>query len=144
TSPIRFLATPSGLTMDRVRSIATGTVLRTQVDRSRRLREAVSPPWNPLGPGTSGDLQGRGILPAGRRYSNEIRGLDGDFGQKKTFQTVKLSPQPHSSLTFGLWNWKDSFRPLRTKSTWVPSGMGRRSRSTTTLTPWSSSTTSLA
>ncbi|MNC90203.1 hypothetical protein D3C83_62730 [compost metagenome] len=36
-------------------------------------------------------------------------------------QTLKLSPQPHSSLTFGLLNLKPSFKPSRAKSSWVPS-----------------------
>ncbi len=35
--------------------------------------------------------------------------------------TLKLSPQPHSSFTFGLLNLNPSFSPSRTKSSSVPS-----------------------
>ena len=39
----------------------------------------------------------------------------------RRLQTLKLSPQPHWSLTFGLLNLKPSLRPSRTKSSSVPS-----------------------
>src|SRR6202008_1132064 len=45
-------------------------------------------------------------------------------------QTEKLSPQPHSPLTFGLRKRKASFSPSLTKSTIVPSTRSRLSRST--------------
>src|SRR5262249_29943318 len=140
---MRFLATPSGFTMDRVRSIATKHISGTGwMDAGDR--RGGQPALSPQGPGTSGDFKDGGFYRLGAGRGNEIRRLDGDLERKRLFQTVKLSPQPHSSLTFGLWNWKDSFRPFFTKSTWVPSRKGRLSRSTTTCTPWSSNTTSLA
>ena len=52
--------------------------------------------------------------------------------QPKAAQTLKLSPQPHSPLTFGLRKLKASFSPSLTKSTSVPSISARLSRSTTT------------
>src|SRR5512143_4055276 len=51
-------------------------------------------------------------------------------------QTLKLSPQPHASLTFGLVKRKPSFRPARVKSSSIPSRYGRLFGSTTTVTPW--------
>src|SRR5207244_7493604 len=39
----------------------------------------------------------------------------------KKYQTRKLSPQPQRSRSFGLMNLKPSFKPSRTKSSWVPS-----------------------
>jgi hypothetical protein len=49
------------------------------------------------------------------------------------YQTLKLSPQPHSPLALGFWNLKASFRPCLTKSTTVPSISGRLAASTTGL-----------
>lgn len=49
--------------------------------------------------------------------------MNGDAGleQESKPYTLKLSPQPHSPLTFGLRNRKASFSPCFTKSTSVPS-----------------------
>src|SRR5277367_5436840 len=63
-------------------------------------------------------------------------------GGPKVFQTLKLSPQPHSPLALGFWNLKASLRPCLTKSTNVPSIRGRLKGSTTTFTPRASKTAS--
>src|ERR1700760_252842 len=52
------------------------------------------------------------------------------------------SPQPHSSLAFGLLNLKPSFNPSRAKSSSVPSIYARLFGSTTTFTPLHSNTSS--
>src|SRR5215831_1669655 len=51
-------------------------------------------------------------------------------------QTLKLSPQPHSSFTLGLLNLNPSFNPSRAKSSSVPSRYGMLLGSTTTVMPW--------
>src|ERR1035438_8108256 len=58
----------------------------------------------------------------------------------KAFQTVKLSPQPHSPRAFGFSKRKLSFSPWRTKSMRVPSIAGRLAASTNNLTPRDSNT----
>ena len=55
---------------------------------------------------------------------------------KRTLYMLKLSPQPHSSFTFGLLNLKPSFKPSRVKSSSVPSRYGMLLGSTMTVTPW--------
>jgi hypothetical protein len=49
-------------------------------------------------------LQRRGVEGECRRQPEE---------REMVFQTLKDSPQPHSSLTFGLRNLNPSFRPSR-------------------------------
>src|ERR1700682_338075 len=55
---------------------------------------------------------------------------------ERTSYKLKLSPQPHSSFTFGLLNLKPSFKPSRVKSSSVPSRYGMLFGSTITVTPW--------
>src|SRR4029077_1432226 len=57
-------------------------------------------------------------------------------------QTLKDSPQPQRSFSFGLLNLKPSFRPSRAKSSSVPSRYARLLGSISTRTPLLSNVTS--
>ena len=55
------------------------------------------------------------------RTSTGLSGNPSLLREQFSSQMRKLSPQPHSSFTFGLLNLKPSFKPSRAKSSSVPS-----------------------
>ena len=55
-----------------------------------------------------GEFSRSGPHPAIATRNNNVCGSPRKL---KAFQTVKLSPQPHSALTFGLLKRNDSFNP---------------------------------
>src|ERR1700722_16009728 len=126
TSPIKLRPTPSGFTMERVRSIAILT------------SGALYGKSAPKGADKDREVYWRGALQAIRTGAEVpvLLGktgpwLQGSDGAQRLNQTLKLSPQPHSPLALGFWNLNASFRPCLTKSTSVPSINGRLVGSTT-------------
>src|SRR4029453_11557714 len=98
-----------------------------------------------------GAVKHRGVEMETRRQAEELEMVAGeiDHGRRKFIfgkvarpgegacwrQTLKLSPHPHASLTFGLLNLKPSFKPSRAKSSSIPSRYGRLLGSTIPPTP---------
>src|SRR5215472_18155182 len=139
---MRLALTPSGLTIDRVRSsairfdLSENQVSRRYCGGSAAARQAAQ--------FTLGSALGA-IWP-----SLEVPVRQGVFADaamadatlwapaRPKDQTEKLSPQPHSPLTFGFLKRNASFSPCFTKSTTVPSISARLAASTNTRTPRSS------
>src|SRR5215472_2503841 len=171
TSPMRLPLTPSGLTMDRVRSSAIRFDLSVNADeweifrRRKRRPPADYPTTLRLPRPTSLHGSARRAISGGPRASGTVYlgyharanlALGGSARLIRSFwgrrggwrdaagfsrpkdQTEKLSPQPHSPLTFGFLKRNASFRPCLTKSTTVPSINARLAVSTNTRTPRSS------
>src|SRR5580658_1053198 len=128
--------------MDRVRSSA----IRGDLSKAVRLGAGDFRAASCPGPGQAAQF----TLP---EYARQLTGLRkyrfskeffasrrGDCAGAASPQTEKLSPQPHSPLTFGLRKRKASFRPCLTKSTMVPFRRPRLEESTKTVTPRSSNT----
>src|SRR5882762_7952558 len=129
TSPMRLALTPSGLTMDRVRSsgIRFGPLTKLHWVRvfgpacnagARASREVY------LGSSTRGNLACDGSAGLVRLFAPAKASGRRECGRcaraaPAGAQTEKLSPQPHSPLTFGFLKRKASFRPCLTKSTIV-------------------------
>ena len=59
-------------------------------------------------------------------------------GTQSVTYRLKLSPQPHSLLAFGLWNTQAVFKPWDAKSISSPRRESSFSEGTMTLTPWTS------
>src|SRR3546814_2069316 len=85
----------------------------------------------PVGP-RLGLLRNQGII-AGSAAARQRIGSRVARSAAGRFQTVKLSPQPHSPLTFGLTNLNASLSPCFWKSSVMPSSIGRSDEHTSEL-----------
>src|ERR1700728_258866 len=140
---MRLPLTPSGLTMDRVRSSAIRDDLSDEgvwkTGKCKAAAGARSPQGDCvvyLGRAGAGNLPAGGSAGLLRVFVN-VHALRPPAPQGRA-HTEKLSPQPHSPLTLGFLKRKASFRPCFTKSTTVPSMRLRLTASTNTRTPRSS------
>src|SRR5882762_8264189 len=145
---MRLPLTPSGLTMDRVRSSAIRFDLiekSTGAGMFAPARDAGAQASGEvyLGLRTRGNLACDGSAGLVRVFAPESAAVSARLcAALEPLQTEKLSPQPHSPLTFGFLKRKASFRPCLTKSTIVPSSRPRLAPSTNTRTPRSSNSAS--
>src|ERR1700730_17005608 len=149
---MRLPRTPSGLTMDRVRSSAIRLDLiekSTAAGMFAPARDAGAQASREvyLGSRTRGNLACDGSAGLVRVFAPQAQAVSVAAGavrapRSRRLQTEKLSPQPHSPLTFGVLERKASLTPCLTKSTIVPSSRPRLAASTNTCTPRSSNTAS--
>src|SRR5437762_9615247 len=130
---MRLALTPSGLTMDRVRSsairfdldLSAGDAVRESIRAGAVRRRVRASREVYLGSLRAGNVRSAGSAGKLRVFGGPDARPEGARGSIRAassgLQTEKLSPQPHSPLTFGLRKRMASFSPCFTKSTIVPS-----------------------